>query len=76
MLYLVYIKIKGEIMSKKNIMFFIVIGLVINIIMEIGIICSFKDLFFEESNIFMNILENVDDSNLKIGNIDEIFEKF
>lgn len=63
-------------MSKKNIMFFIVIVLVINIIMEIGIICSFKDLCFEESNIFMNILEKVDYGNLKIGNIDEIFEKF
>lgn len=44
--------------------------------MKIGSFCSFKDLFFKESNIFMNILENVDDSNLEIGNIDKIFEKF
>ena len=75
MLHLVYIKTKGETMSKKNITSLIVTGLVTNTTTETGTIRSPKDSLSEESNTSMNILENVDDSNLKTGNIDETLEK-
>ena len=75
MLHLVYIKTKGETMSKKNITSLIVTAPVTNTTTETGIIRSPKDSRSEESNTSMNISEKVDYGNLKTGNIDETLEK-
>ena len=75
MLHLVYIKTKGETMSKKNITSLIVTASVTNTTTKTGSIRSPKDSPSKESNTSMNIRENVDDSNLKTGNIDETLEK-